>query len=105
MISGQSCCGLNLTPEDVARSRGSKGEVRTFYPIEMTRAIALVWLFCGLRRDEIRRLRVGCIRWQQKEAMTVCLLDVPVHKTGAAFTNPVDQPVGKPIKNRGKGRR
>ncbi len=89
--------GLNLTPEDVARSRGSKGEVRTFYPIEMTRAIALVWLFCGLRRDEIRRLRVGCIRWQQKEAMTVCLLDVPVHKTGAAFTKPVDQTVGQAI--------
>jgi integrase len=89
--------GLNLTPEDVARSRGSKGEGRTFYPIEMTRAIALVWLFCGLRRDEIRRLRVGCIRWQQKEAMTVCLLDVPVHKTGAAFTKPIDQAVGQAI--------
>jgi hypothetical protein len=63
----------------------------------MTRAIALVWLFCGLRRDEIRRLRVGCIRWQQKEVMTVCLLDVPVHKTGLAFTKPVDQAVGQAI--------
>src|SRR5258708_14803031 len=89
--------GLNLPPEDVARSRGSTGEIRTFYPIEMTRAIALVWLFCGLRRDEIRRLRVGWIRWQQKEAMTVCLLDVPVHKTGAAFTKPIDQAVGQAV--------
>src|SRR5260221_8933044 len=74
-----------------------KEKVVLFIRIEMTRAIALVWLFCGLRRDEIRRLRVGCIRWQQKEAMTVCLLDVPVHKTGAAFTKPIDQAVGQAI--------
>jgi hypothetical protein len=29
--------------------------------------------------------------------MTVCLLNVPVHKTGAAFTKPVDQTVGQAI--------
>jgi integrase len=89
--------GLNLTSEDVARSRSSNGEIHTFYPIEMTRAVALVWLFAGLRGDEIRRLRVGCVRWQQKEAATVCFLDVPVHKTGTAFTKPVDQVVGQAI--------
>jgi hypothetical protein len=55
-------------------------------------------LFSGLRSDEISRLRVGYIRWQHdghpipgnsKEILAqdaVCLLDVPVHKTGTAFT-------------------
>jgi len=65
--------------------------------MEMIRAIALVWLFAGLRSDEIRRLRVGCIRWQQRKSADVCFLDVPVHKTGTAFTKPVDQVVGQAI--------
>ncbi len=89
--------GLNITPGDVSRGRNSKGEIHTFYPMEMIRAVALVWLFAGLRSDEIRRLRVGCIRWQQKETTSVCFLDVPVHKTGTAFTKPVDQVVGQAI--------
>ena len=91
--------GLNLTAEDIARKspgRG-KGTVHTFHPIEMVRALALVWLFAGLRRDEIRRLRVGCVRWQQGDGSPVCFLDVPVNKTGAAFTKPVDRMVGEAI--------
>ena len=88
--------GLNLTPEDVGRKR-SDGGIHTFYPMEMIRAIALVWFFAGLRSDEIRRLRVGCIRWQQKETAEVCFLDVPVHKTGTAFTKPVDRIAGEAI--------
>jgi len=32
------------------------------YPLEMVRAVVLVWLFAGLRSDELRRLRAGCIR-------------------------------------------
>ena len=63
-------------------------------PIELLRALALTWLFGGLRSDEIVRLRVGCIRWQREDVAlpgdtdetlgkdAVCLLDVPVHKTG-----------------------
>jgi len=39
------------------------------YPIEMVRAIAVVWCFTGLRSDEIRRLRVGCIRRQYEDVM------------------------------------
>ena len=34
-----------------------------FYPIEMVRAIAVVWCFAALRSDEIQRLRIGCVRW------------------------------------------
>jgi hypothetical protein len=89
--------GLNLTPEDFERGNTSNGETHTFYPIELIRALTLVWLFAGLRGDEIRRLRLGCVRWQQDSASSVCFLDVPVNKTGAAFTKPVDKVVGQAI--------
>jgi integrase len=86
--------GLSLTDEDV-RSSGHN------YPAAMVRAIAIVWLFCGIRRDEIRRLRVGCLRRHTRDARvpasdevlakaTVAFLDVPPNKTTAAYTKPVD---------------
>ena len=77
--------------------------------MEMIRAITLAWLFSGLRSDEIARLRIGCVRWQHDgmpipgdsgEVLArdaVCLLDIPVHKTGTAFTKPVDPLLGKAI--------
>lgn len=87
--------GLNLTAEDVA----ARGIVA--YPVELVRALAITWLFAAQRSDEIVRLRVGCVRWQpdaaDPAAPPVCLLDVPVHKTGAAFTKPVDPLVGRAI--------
>lgn len=96
--------GLNLTSEDLPRNLPSRDAIR--YPLEMVRAIAIVWLFAGLRSDEIRRLRVGCIRWQFEEERisgqaaakaVTCLLDVPVNKTGSAFTKPVDYYVGEAV--------
>lgn len=95
--------GLNLTVEDLPR-----GTSCLYYPVELLRALALVWLFAGLRSDEIMRLRVGCIRWQQDDVTVpttgetlprnaVCLLDVPVNKTGTAFAKPVDTAVGEAI--------
>jgi integrase len=96
--------GLQLQAEDLpGTSAGS------YYPLPLIRALALTWLFSGLRSDEISRLRLGCIRWQQdgqpiagdaKDVLAedaVCLLDVPVHKTGTAFTKPVDPLVGQAI--------
>jgi integrase len=96
--------GLQLEAEDLpGTSAGS------YYPLPLIRAVALTWLFSGLRSDEISRLRVGCIRWQRdgqhipgdsKDVLAedaVCLLDVPVHKTGTAFTKPVDPLVGQAI--------
>jgi hypothetical protein len=64
--------------------------------------LSVVWLFAGLRGDEIRRLRVGCIRWHHSaddssKPRKICLLDVPVNKTSAGFTKPVDQAVGEAI--------
>lgn len=96
--------GLQLQAEDLpGTSAGS------YYPLPLIRALTLTWLFSGLRSDEISRLRVGCIRWQHdgqpiagdaKDVLAedaVCLLDVPVHKTGTAFTKPVDPLVGQAI--------
>jgi integrase len=96
--------GLNLEHSDVyANPVGRK------HPIELLRALVLCWLFGGLRSDEIVRLRVGCIRWQREDVAipgdtdevlskdAVCLLDVPVHKTGTAFTKPVDPILGQAI--------
>jgi integrase len=95
--------GLNLEPADLP------GCADSYYPMELIRAVTLTWLFSGLRSDEISRLRVGCVRWQHDGQPipgdsadvladdAVCLLDVPVHKTGTAFTKPVDPIVGQAI--------
>jgi len=91
--------GLNVQPDDF----------RSWYPIELLRAVTITWMFSGLRSDEIARLCLGCIRWQHDDQPTtgdsdtvlardaVCLLDVPTHKTGTAFTKPVDPLVGQAI--------
>jgi integrase len=91
--------GLHLETAGVPASRGTR-----YYSVELIRALALTWLFGGLRSDEISRLRVGCIRWQPNEHAlatggddVVCFLDVPVHKTGAPFTKPVDPLLGRAI--------
>lgn len=109
--------GLNLTVKDLASRSTAPSRPREHrYPLEMVRAIVVVWLFCGLRRNEIGRLRVGCIRWQSRAGLmpvtdsastfmtsktpkeAICLLDIPTNKTGTAFTKPVDRVVGEVIK-------
>ena len=101
--------GLNLSLDDLPASGSSTPQKReVHYPLEMVQAISIVWLFSGLRCDEIRRLRVGCIRWQEEEVAglapeatlserAVCWLAVPVNKTSSAFTKPVDRLVGEAI--------
>ncbi len=96
--------GLNLQASDLPANTGGQ-----FYPLELVRALAIAWLFAGLRSDELSRLRLGCIRWQREDVTVpgqpteevskaaVCLLDVPTHKTGTAFTKPVDPLVGQAI--------
>lgn len=102
--------GLNLTAEDLASRSTAPSRPREHrYPLAMVRAIVMVWLFCGLRRNEIGRLRVGCIRWQSRAGLlpetgaaisneAICLLDIPTNKTGTTFTKPVDRVVGEAIK-------
>ncbi|MFL9652097.1 tyrosine-type recombinase/integrase [Streptomyces sp. PB17] len=96
--------GLNLEAADLPQSQAGQ-----FYPFELVRAVTLTWLFSGQRSNEIARLRVGCIRWQHDGSPitgdsqqvlardTVCLLDVPPHKTGTAFTKPVDPILGQAV--------
>ena len=92
--------GINLTEADF----GSAPHVSEYYyPLAMIRALAVVWLFAGLRIDEIRRLRVGCICPQRPPLIRadgrICLLDVPVNKTSTAFRKPVDALVGEAVAN------
>jgi len=100
--------GLNLVEKDIPVAGHARIYQRLEYPFEMVHACVLVWLFTGLRADEICRLKVGCVRWQKDDLIvagtdevvpkeTVCWLSVPVNKTGAAFTKPVDRIVGEAI--------
>ncbi|WEB44706.1 tyrosine-type recombinase/integrase [Streptomyces yunnanensis] len=96
--------GLNLQEDDLPQTKAGN-----FYPLELVRAVTLTWLFSGQRSDEIARLRTGCIRWEHDGAViagdsqqvlardAVCLLDVPTHKTGTAFTKPVDPILGQAL--------
>jgi integrase len=105
--------GLKLTKEDIPvfeinRFNGYPTDSPTsWYPFEMVKAITIVWLFSGLRANEIQRLHVGCTRLQepvqddtqpgQKMTKPVCILEVPVSKTGTAFSKPVDPVIGEAI--------
>jgi integrase len=102
--------GLNFTADDLPRMGGYRREprCRTDYRFELIRAFVVTRLFAGLRVNEITRLRLGCVRWQHADAATpqteqtsnrdaVCFLEVPVNKTGRAFTKPVDRLVGEAI--------
>lgn len=101
--------GINLCKDDLPAGRlGQFKNRRHAYPIELVRALVMVWLFAGLRANEIRRLRVGCIRWLREDVSVpvtdevlpkdaVCLLDVPVNKTGTSFTKPVDPILGEAV--------
>jgi integrase len=93
--------GLNLTIEDLPGHVTTGGD--PWYPLELVSALTLMWLFSGLRTDEIMRLPLGAIRWQRQQPdqagapERVCLLDVPTNKTSTAFTKPVDPLVGDAI--------
>jgi Phage integrase family len=73
----------------------------------------LLWAGLNFTADDLPQMgryrsQLGCIRWQHsdldtdttQEAMSrgaVCFLEVPVNKTGRAFTKPVDRLVGEAI--------
>lgn len=93
-----------LTEQDLTRTH--PGGYR--YPVDLVRAVALLWCYGALRVDEICRLRVGCIRWQREDVPVaetgevlpkdaVCFLNVPVNKTSTAFLKPINPVVGKAI--------
>jgi integrase len=95
---------LNLEAEDLPKYKGEFSP----YPLELVRALAVVWCFSALRSDEIARLRVGCVRWQREDVLipetgeillqdAVCFLDIPLNKTMPAYTKAVHPLVGKRI--------
>jgi integrase len=95
---------MNLEYGDLPLSKDKK----SVYPLELVRAVAVVWCFAALRNNEIRRLRVGCVRWQSEDVMVpetgdilpkdaTCFLEIPVNKTSTAYTKPVHPLVGKRI--------
>ncbi|MCU1250741.1 MAG: site-specific recombinase, phage integrase family [Edaphobacter sp.] len=85
--------GLNLQHADLPRSESRCPDAAgPRYPLELIRALAVVWLFASLRKDEIARLRVGCTRRctpdRNAEAVdnsSVCLLEVPANKTNGGL--------------------
>ena len=93
--------GLNLSEADLPAIYVYTNR----YPFELIRAVTIVWLFAGLRLNEIRRLRVGCSRWQsplmdngtEPQGERICLLDVPITKSSRALTKPVAAVVGEAI--------
>ena len=101
--------GLNLTVEDLSvpfkrpsGEQGIKHRNGAYYPLEMMKALSVVWLFAGLRSNEIVRLRVGCAHKAPavppaSHGEGCWMLDIPVHKTGTALTKPVDAIVGEAI--------
>jgi len=99
---------LNLTEEDLPRIGGKEANRGLRYPLALVRAVAAVWVYSGLRCDEIVRLSLGCIRWQQEDVTlpdtgeilpkeATCFLTVPVNKTAGSFQKPVNPLVGKRI--------
>lgn len=86
---------LNLTAEDVGITYGYAR-----YPIEMVKAVAVVWTHAGLRRDELVRLRVGCTSIIADNVVDedgrliaaggrLCHLSVPASKTSGEYVKPL----------------
>jgi len=95
---------LNLTEEDLPHTKPGA----LHYPLALVRAVAAVWVYSGLRSDEIIRLRLGCIRGPREDVMVpetgevlpkeaTCFLTVPTNKTTATFQKPVNPIVGHRI--------
>lgn len=104
--------GVGMTKKDVPTfliraKAGDQSNAATYYPFEMVKALAIIWLFSGLRANEIQRLRVGCARKQspvedgfypqQDKKKPVCMLDVPISKKANAQSKPVDPLLGAAI--------
>ncbi|MGW2055868.1 hypothetical protein ACWCOZ_18450 [Streptomyces sp. NPDC001840] len=97
--------GLTLNAEDLkpyGSGRSRKAGWQATYPVEMVRAMVGVWLFGGCRVDEIRRLELDCVTWDQGTddttgaLFTICLLHIPQNQTSRPFNKPDGPPPGVP---------
>ncbi|WP_338250699.1 tyrosine-type recombinase/integrase [Dictyobacter halimunensis] len=91
-----------FTEEDCASFRS--------YPVSYHRALALLWVSSARRANEIRRLRIGCIRrdWDPEmlnehgvpfpvQNAQLCYLHVPPNKTKGPYWIPIPQYVADAI--------
>jgi integrase len=103
MAAGLTINAEDFKPYGTPAAHAAGTAAPCYYPVEMLRAIVGVWLFAGCRIDEIRRLDLDCIAWDQGtdeatgETFPICLLRVPQNKTSGPFTKPVDPVVGQLI--------
>jgi integrase len=99
------CAGIELSQADLDAQRS---ENIGCYPLEMVRALAMIWLFGGLRPGQIRLLEVDCIEWQLNgvplricdEAPPLdatCYIKVPPHKGMGSFSKDVSPYIGLAI--------
>ncbi|MER5346743.1 hypothetical protein ABT030_41950 [Streptomyces mirabilis] len=92
MAAGLTLNAEDLKPYGSGRAREASRKA-TYYPVEMVG----VWLFGGCRVDEIRRLELDCVTWDQAtddttgEPFTICLPHIPQNKTSRPFNKPVDR--------------
>ena len=87
--------GLNLTGADLPRHGHPGGDGKPWYPLELVRAVAMLWLFAGLRVDEILRLPVGAIRWQPHHDRETRPAGVPARRADEQDRHRVHQ-AGRP---------
>lgn len=83
---------LELDPEDTKQMS---------YPYEFVRALAFVWVFGGMRSDEIMRLSPTCIEDRRagiEDADDIVWLRVPANKFKPEFVKPVCTEVGDAVK-------
>lgn len=88
--------GLSLVPEDLPRY-GRRPVSGFVYPFSLIRAAALTWLFGALRANEFRRLRVGCIHWEQDTKQSICWLAIPPSKSHSGLSRPVDRSLAEAV--------
>lgn len=87
--------GLDLTEADIQPDAASNAS-GPHYPFQLVQAVALIWVFGGLRVDEIRRLRVGCIQWDRldidaSQPQPTVPIRVPANKTSGSFVKPISR--------------
>ena len=98
---------LSLTVEDLSITW--KTISRSWFPMELVRAVAVAWLFSGCRSDEVERFEVGCVYLDhtmatndgsedlQDQVVEQAMLRVPVSKTRGEFVKPVERPLWEAI--------
>jgi integrase len=96
------CAGMELIEADLDYQQIPTSQC---YPLEMVRAVAITWLFGGLRPGQIPWLEVDCIEWwlngvslkivdETPPLEAICKIKVPPHKGASTFWKEVSRYIG-----------